>query len=124
MFYDHASTKIVVRHQVSLNGVETMDSKHSVKRKFLANSVFIKEYHSDNVVFFSADFETALEHDGQIIKKSGVGANHQNSVAERAIGTVQNMARAILLHLQLHWPDEFDLALWPFCSGLRCMDIQ
>ena len=24
------------------------------------------------------------------------------------------MARAMLLHLRVHWPDEFDSSLWPF----------
>ena len=49
-----------------------------------------------------------------MITKSGVGAHHQNGVAEWAIGTVQAMACAVLLHVQLHWPDEFNPSLWPF----------
>ena len=49
-----------------------------------------------------------------MITESGVGAHHQNGVAERAVGTVQAMARAMLLHVQLHWPDEFNHSLWPF----------
>ena len=92
-----------VRHQVSLSGPETVDSKH------LAESVSVKKYHSGNCVFLSANFEIALEHDGLLITKSGVGAKHQNAVTERTIGTVQNMARAMLLHLHTHWPDKLIL---------------
>ena len=114
LFFDHASTKIFVRHQVSLKGPETVDAKRSVEREALFEGVLVKKYHSDNGIFASRDFEAALENDGQFITKSGVGAKHQNAVAERAIGTVQNMARAMLLHVRIHWPDEFDPALWPF----------
>ena len=112
--YDHASGKIFARHQVSLGSTETIASKRSIEREALGCGVFVKEYHSDNGIFTSRDFEEALENDEQFIKKSGVGAKHQNAVAERAIGTVQNMARAMLLHVRIHWPDEFDPALWPF----------
>lgn len=54
----------------------------------MIDGVCVKKYHSDNGVFSSADFKTALEHDGQLITKSGVGAKYQNPVAECAMGTV------------------------------------
>ena len=114
LFYDHASSKIFVRHQTTLSGAETVEAKRSVDREALGSGVFFKEFHTDNGVFKSRAFEEALLHDEQFIKKSGVGAKHQNSVAERAIGIVQNMARAMLLHVRLHWPAEFDASLWPF----------
>ena len=114
LFYDHASGKIFARHQVSLDATDTISSKRSVERESLGSGVFVKEYHSDNGIFSSKDFEEALMNDEQFIKKSGVGAKHQNAVAERAIGTVQNMARAMLLHVRIHWPEEFDSAHWPF----------
>ena len=88
--------------------------KRSVEREALGYGVEIKHYHSDNGIFKSADFEQALEDDVQFISKSGVGAHHQNGVAERAIGTVHAMARSMLLHLRIHWPDEFDPSLWPY----------
>ena len=34
--------------------------------------------------------------------------------AERYIQTVVSWARAMVLHAALHWPDQADLALWPF----------
>ncbi|KAG7341235.1 reverse transcriptase RNA-dependent DNA polymerase [Nitzschia inconspicua] len=45
---------------------------------------------------------------------SGVGAHYQNGVAERSIQTVTQWARAMLLHLALHWPEQSRLDLWPF----------
>eukprot|EP00957_Ditylum_brightwellii_P083621 6356454-Ditylum_brightwellii.AAC.1 len=45
---------------------------------------------------------------------SGVGAHHQNAVAERAIGTVTCAACTMLLHATIYWPEVSDLMLWPF----------
>ena len=45
---------------------------------------------------------------------SGVEAHGQNGVAERAIHTVVNSERIILLHQALMWPAQFDMRLWPF----------
>ena len=47
---------------------------------------------------------------------SGVGAQHQNSKAERAIQTIMYMARTFLVHSSLHWTDmgADDISLWPF----------
>jgi hypothetical protein len=39
---------------------------------------------------------------------SATGAHHQNAIAERAIQTVTTSAQAMLLHLKVHWPDEYD----------------
>ena len=114
LFFDHASGKIFVRHQKSLSARETINAKRSVEREALEHGVHVRKYHADNGVFQAAAFEQALIDDHQFISKSGVGAHHQNGVAERAIGTAQAMARAMLLHLRIHWPDEFDPALWPF----------
>jgi hypothetical protein len=44
---------------------------------------------------------------------SGVGAHHQNAVAERAIGTVVNIARTMMLHAKMRWPKAVKTLLWP-----------
>ena len=44
---------------------------------------------------------------------SGVGAHHQNGVAERAIATIIGRARAMILHAAIHWPGETHTDLWP-----------
>ena len=123
LFFDHASSKVFVRHQVALDGYETVEAKRSVERDALHDGVIIKKYQADNGIFDSKAFEEALlnEDDAdQLLKLSGVGAHHQNGVAERAIGTVSNMARALLLHVRMHWPDEFDAGLWPFALDYAC----
>ena len=114
LFYDHASSKIFVRHQVSLSGTDTVNAKRSVEREAQSYGVHVKKYHTDNGIFKDSEFEEALLEVDQTIQFSGVGAKFQNGVAESAIGVVQNMSRAMLLHVRIHWPEEFDAALWPF----------
>ena len=69
---------------------------------------------SDNGIFSSEGFEHEVEEHLQRITFSGVGAQHQNAAAERAIGVAQNVARAMLPHPRVCWPDEFDPSPWPF----------
>ena len=42
-----------------------------------------------------------------------MGAHHQN-YSERHIQTIFNMARAMMLHFALHWPQVAETNLWPF----------
>lgn len=42
-----------------------------------------------------------------------VGAHHHNSNAERAIQTIMSIARTMMLHSAIHWPDVADPTLWP-----------
>jgi hypothetical protein len=50
----------------------------------------------------------------QTLQLSATGAHHQNAIVEHAIQTVTKSARAMLLHLKVHWPDKYDTRLWPF----------
>ena len=49
----------------------------------------------------------------QVIRFAGVGSHHQNGHAEVHIGIVMSMARTIMLHAAIHWPDMADPCLWP-----------
>ena len=111
IFFDHASGKIFVRHQPNLTGTATVLSKRDVERECLTHGVIVKKYHTDNGVFKSTEFENSLEEDEQWMTRSASGAHHQNAVPEQAIGTVSNMAQAMLMHMRLHWPEEFDPTL-------------
>ena len=58
-----------------------------------------------------------IELNHQTLKFSGVGAHHQNGVTERSIRTVIQLARAMLLHSTLMWPDQANLELWPYAMN-------
>eukprot|EP00957_Ditylum_brightwellii_P038987 2947030-Ditylum_brightwellii.AAC.1 len=50
----------------------------------------------------------------QPTEMSGIGTDHQNAMAEKAIGTVVRSARTMLLHTAIYWPEETNLMIWPF----------
>jgi hypothetical protein len=49
-----------------------------------------------------------------MITFSGVGAHHANGVSERAIKSITTWARALMMHLLLHWPEQYNTNRWPF----------
>lgn len=76
-------------------------------------NVRIKSYHSDNGVFSSDKFKAHCKPIKQKLRFSGVGAKFQNSVAEQAIQTICNMARANMIHATLCWPGRPFIDMWP-----------
>ena len=113
IFVDLASGRVRCFFQHSLGGDETVRAKLKYEREARQYNVFVKSYRSDNGVFTATEFQAELMKSEQPLTLSGVGAHHQNSVAERAIRTVVTRARALLLHAMLRWPDVTTLDLWP-----------
>jgi hypothetical protein len=114
VFVDDASGYFHVENQVSLSAAETIRAKHRFERSAIQGGVQILGYRGDNGIYRSRDFSNDLLRLGQSIKFSGVGAHHQNGIAERAIQTISASARAMLIHAMIHWPGEVSLNLWPF----------
>jgi hypothetical protein len=75
--------------------------------------VSIQNYHGDNGVYKSADFVKDLNNRNQTTLYSGVGAHHQNGVAERAICTISESTRVMIFPVTIHWPEETKMDLWP-----------
>lgn len=94
-------------------GDKTIASMHQYERAMLYMGVTVIAYQSDNGVFTAAAFSKEILERQQAIAFSGVGAYHQNGVAERGIGTIMSMARTMLLHSAIRWPDVADSSLWP-----------
>ena len=82
----------MVCHRALLAASDTIKSLFSVMCEAMEYGVELKRFHTDNGIFKSKAFVEALKDNYQMITKSGVGAHHQNGVAERAIGAVQAMA--------------------------------
>ena len=76
----------------------------------------VKHYHGDNGIFSAEEYRRDCDEKGQSQSFSGVGAQHQNARAERAIQTIMYMARTFMVHASLHWTDRGsdDLSLWSF----------
>jgi hypothetical protein len=114
IFVDEASGFIFIQHQVGLTASETIRSKHLFERESASCGVLIQNYRGDNGVYKTKEFMDDLEQRNQTMRFSGVGAHHQNGIAERAIRTISESARAMILHAAIHWPEEISLELWPF----------
>lgn len=113
LFVDHASGKVFNFPQLSTTASDTLRSKHALERLAYDEGIKIKHFHSDNGVFASAAFRTDCETNSQKISFSGVGAHHQNGVAERNIKTISQWARANMLHAAFHWHEHANIKLWP-----------
>ena len=114
IFCDHASQYIWINHQISLRVGDTLQGKHAFEKFALEYGVKFKSFHADNQPFRAAKFQEDLDLQGQTITYSGVGAHHSNGVSERSIKTITTWARSMMMHVMIHWPDQFDEALWPF----------
>ena len=120
IWVDHYSQYIHLSPQVSLRVGETLVGKRSFERSAGDLGVKIKSYRTDNAPFNSKLFRTELDRLGQTITYSGVGAHHQAGVAERAIQTVTQWARAMMMHQLMHWPEQFNEAHWGFAVSQAC----
>jgi hypothetical protein len=117
IFRDAASKYIHVQNQVSLGAGETVNAKLRFEEWLWEEArAAVKHYHSDNGVFTAEYFREACSEAKQTQSFSGVGAQHQNAEAERAIQTVMYMARSFMIHAALHWGEDGsdDLSLWSF----------
>ncbi|KAI2509754.1 hypothetical protein MHU86_4607 [Fragilaria crotonensis] len=114
LFIDHASNFVHVEFQKHLNTHETLKAKQNFELMARDSGVIPQSYLSDNGgSFTSAKFTEHLGTLKQVVKFAGVGAHHHNGHAERAIQTIMSIARTMMLHSAVHWPDVADATLWP-----------
>ena len=114
IFVDHATGYTYIHHQVSLTTHSTIESKEQFESFCRDHGVIVSEYLSDNGAAFTANaYKEHLLTFAQTSRFAGVGAHHHNGVAERAIQTIMSIARTMMLHSAIHWPDVADAALWP-----------
>jgi hypothetical protein len=113
LFVDHASGKLFNFCQYSNNATETIQSKRRLESLAKQEGIKIHKFHADNGIFASKEFKDDCASMGQIYSFSGVGAHHQNGVAERNIKTLAQWARANMLHLAHHWPSQANVRFWP-----------
>ena len=80
---------IHVQNQILLGAGETINSKLAFEEWLWETAqVCVKHYHSDNGVFTDQEFCDTCGEEKQTQSFSGVGPQHQNAEAERAIQTI------------------------------------
>ena len=114
IYVDHATGFLHVEFQKHLNTHETLEAKEKFELMCRDHGVIPQAYHSDNgSSFTSKGFTAKLLEFAQVTSFAGAGAHHHNGTAERAIQTIMSMARTMMLHSAIHWPDIADPTLWP-----------
>ncbi|KAI2492298.1 hypothetical protein MHU86_22271 [Fragilaria crotonensis] len=114
LFNDHASGFVHIEFQTHLNTHETLMAKENFELMCRDHGVIPQSYLSDNAKCFTTKaFTERLSLFEQIVRFAGVGAHHHNGNAERSIQTIMSIARTMMLHSAIHWPDVADASLWP-----------
>ena len=114
IFVDHSSNHIDVEFQAHLNTHETLQAKEKYELMCRDLGVVAQSFLTDNgSAFSSKEFASELAKFEQIIRFAGTGAHHHNGRAERSIQTIMAIARTMMLHSAIHWPDVADACLWP-----------
>ena len=112
VFVDHASKWIFLNLHESTGAEEAVNAKLCFERAIESCGVKAKQFRTDNGVFASKDFKNAVEALNQHVSFCGPYAHHQNGVAERAIRSITEKARKILLNAMSQWPDVVKVELW------------
>ena len=114
IFVDNYSGFVHVELQKHLNSLETLQAKDRFEAMALDFGVIPQTYLSDNgAAFTSNEFSAKMKEFEQVSKFAGAGAHHHNGVAERNIRTIISIARTMMIHSAMHWPEVSDVELWP-----------
>jgi hypothetical protein len=73
----------------------------------------INSYHSNIRIFAATEFKDHCDCHQMKYSFSGVGAKHQNGIAERNIKTIAQWEYANMLHLATRWPQCAYSKYWP-----------
>ena len=114
VFVDHFMNFIYVHLMRSTTQDETIVAKLAYEKLAASYGVDVRAYRADNGRFAESRFREAVEDANQSITFCGVGAHHQNAIAERAIKELTLAGRTLLLHAKRHWPEMITTMLWPF----------
>jgi hypothetical protein len=114
LFVDNYSGFVHIELQKHLNTLETLQAKERFEAMSRDYGVIPQTYLSDNgSAFTSHEFASKMKELGQVSKFAGAGAHHHNGVAERNIRTIISIARTMMIHSAMHWPEVSDVELWP-----------
>ena len=98
VFADHASGLTYDLVSEGTTAEETLEAKAVFKTYAAEVGITIKHYQADNGRFAENAFMEQVKASGQTITFCGVGAHHQNGIAERRIRDLTEHTRTMLLH--------------------------
>jgi hypothetical protein len=113
VFVDHYSDLDYVHVQGSTSAEDTIEAKRRFELFCQERGVRVRHYHADNGIFASRGFREEVQKCGQTLSFCGVGAHHQNGVAERRIQDLADSARSSLAYAA-HRNPAVTANLWPY----------
>ena len=114
IFVDYATKWIKVCLLQSATGDATLEAKEAFEKECHIRGVKPRHFHADNGRFAEPTFVEDCKSKLQKLTFCGVGAHHQNGVAENSIKQLALTSRTLLLHAQRHWPEYISTMLWPY----------
>eukprot|EP00957_Ditylum_brightwellii_P174960 13321662-Ditylum_brightwellii.AAC.1 len=111
---DHANNISYFHMIKGTSNTETVSTKDANKRVMFAYGHGVDSYYEDNSRFDSKEFQDSCKLAQQTFSYCGVGAHHQNGIAENMNKCLSHSARTSLLHAIRKWLDVITAVLWPF----------
>ena len=99
VFVHHFSDFIYVHLMREFTAEATVEAKNTWERLDGTHAVRIQQYRVDNGRYSDPSFLQDIKDDGKLIIFFGVGAHHQNGIAERKIRDLTENARTKLVHV-------------------------
>ena len=93
-----------------------MEGKYAYERFAHHHGVKIKHYRGNNMRYNETDFIDSCKQTNQKFNYCGVGAHHQNGLAEAKNKTLVYGARTLILYTKRRWHKVINVALWPFAT--------
>ena len=120
IFADHYSDHVYTYLMRDLTLDETLLAKEGYEKFLHSIGVSTSAYHADNGRFADKGFRDDCDANNQSITFCGVGAHHQNGIAERKIKSLTLGGRTLLLHAKRMFPEYISTILWPFT--IKCFE--
>ena len=114
IFVDAATDWIKVCLMQDATGEPTLEAKEAFEPVSAERGVITKGYHVDNRRYAEHIFENNCHAKMQHLTFCGIGAHHQNGIAEAKIKQLTLGSRTMLLHVQRLWPEHNSTMLWSF----------
>ena len=98
VFVDHATQFIYAHLMKDLTQDSTIEAKAAFEKLMATHNHKVRRYRADNGRFAEKPFLEAVSDANQQISFCGVGAHHQNAIAERGIKEITLSGQTMLLH--------------------------